>query len=438
MTSTVAELPERDARVSAVRKRKRLLFLTITFHPEPGAMRGLPLAKRLVQSGAYDVTVLTAVPWYPLGRTYPGYRQRPWQWEEIEGVRVLRLPIYPSHDSSAIRRALTYLSFMVAALVVGLPLVGRADVVFHLDNLPTTGLVALFYGWIRGVPVIQHVGDMWPESVIESGILPRGVVGRWAGAVLRKVCDFVYRRNVLITVLSPGFKRILVDRRVQPDRVEVVYNWAEEDYFSPASRDEALAVRLGFAGKFNVVYAGNIGPLQALETVVRAAHLLRDEPRVQIVVVGEGPRLSQVTALAREFQLSNMRFLGRMPIEQMNALNAISDVLLVHLADREFLHSTIPSKVQVALASARPILLGVRGDGADLVAKAGAGLAFTPEDPADLARCVRRIAGFSPTELERMGSSGRAYYEQRLSLDIGVRRMREILDAAASGSALPA
>src|SRR5215212_2713578 len=107
-TTALAQAPVERARGLA-RARMRVLFLTITFHPEPGALRGLPLARRLVAAGDADVTVLTAVPWYPLGRTYPGYRQRLWHWEVIEGIRILRVPIYPSHDSSALRRITTYL-----------------------------------------------------------------------------------------------------------------------------------------------------------------------------------------------------------------------------------------------------------------------------------------------------------------------------------------
>ena len=407
-------------------RRMRLLFFTITFHPEPGALRGLPLAKRLNESGDFDVTVLTAVPWYPLGRTYPGYEQRAWQWETIDGVRVLRVPIYPSHDSSAIRRIWTYCSFALAALVFGLPRVGRPDVIYHVDNLPTTGLVALLLGRLRGAPVVQHVGDLWPESVTESGMLPRGPVGRTVGRLLRAVCDFVYRRDDHLTVLSPGFERALLERGVAPERIEVLPNWAEEERFFPVPYDEALAVELGMAGKFNVLYAGNIGPLQELETVVRAAALVADHPNLQIVIVGSGPREQAVRALAESLGVRNVRFLGRRPIESMNAINALADVLLVHLADRPFLHSTIPSKVQVSLVSGKPVLLGVRGDAADLIRQSGGGVAFTPGDPEDLARSLRSLAEMPSSALRQMGERGRAYYHEHLSLELGYRRMAQI------------
>jgi glycosyltransferase involved in cell wall biosynthesis len=257
-------------------------------------------------------------------------------------------------------------------------------------------------------------------------MLPRGPVGRAVGRVLRAFCDFVYRRDDYLTVLSPGFERALVARGVAPERIEVLSNWAEEERFFPVAYDAALAADLGMAGKFNVLYAGNIGPLQELETVVRAAALVSDLPDLQIVIVGSGPREQAVRALAESLGVRNVRFLGRRPIEAMNAINALADVLLVHLADRPFLHSTIPSKVQVALVSGKPVLLGVRGDAAALISRSGGGVTFSPSDPEDLARSLRALAELSPSALREMGARGQAYYHEHLSLDIGYRRMAQI------------
>ena len=194
----------------------------------------------------------------------------------------------------------------------------------------------------------------------------------------------------------------------------------------PSRTTEALATELGLAGKFNVVYAGNIGPLQELETVVRAAALVRDQPHLQIVIVGGGPREQAVRTLAEQLDVRNVRFIGRRPIEEMNAINALADVLLVHLADRPFLHSTVPSKVQVALVSGKPVLLGVRGDAADLIRESGGGVAFIPGDPEDLARSLRSLAEMPSSALRQMGERGRAYYQEHLSLELGYRRMAGI------------
>jgi len=403
----------------------RVIFLTITFDPEPGALRGLPLAKWLASRG-YDIKVLTAFPQYPEGRIYPGYRLRPWQRETMDGIPVLRVPIYPSHDTSAVRRMGTYLSFALASATIGASLIGPADVVYLYEPPPTNGLASLVLKWFRSTPIVHHIADMWPETVIESGMIRGRRTKKITGHILGTWCRFLYRQAQVMTVLSPGFKRLLMQRGVPESKIEVIYNWADEQTFRPVARDLALARELGFEGRFNIVYAGNLGPLQGIDTVVRAAALLKDNAPIQIVLIGTGPKEEQIKRLAAELGASNIRFLNRRQYWEMPKINALADVLLVHLRDIPFLHATIPSKVQVSLASGRPILLGVRGDAADLVREAGAGIVCAPENPAEMARAMVEMSRLSKEELEAMGARGRAYYLSHLSLDIAGQKMDAI------------
>ena len=368
-------------------RKIRVIFLSITFDPEPGALRGLPLAKMLNATGDYEIKVLTAVPWYPLGKTYPGYRMKLWQWESMDGIQVLRVPVYPSHDQSALRRILTYVSFMFSAIFIGIPKIGSADIVYYFDNLPTTGLVAWLLRIFRGTKMVQHIGDMWPESVTESGMIKNQTLNTMLDKIIGGWCKYLYARHERITVLSPGFKRLLIERGVQPDKVDIIYNWADEGLFFPVPYDSTLAQQLGFSGKFNVLYAGNIGVLQSIDTLVRAAHLLKDHPNIQIVIAGTGPREEEIRSLSRELGTSIL-FLGHRSREEMNRMNALADALIVHLKDIPFLRSTIPSKTQVALASGRPVLMGVKGDAADVIRSAQAGLIFEQENSEDLARAI--------------------------------------------------
>ena len=400
----------------------RVIFLTITFDPEPGALRGLPLAKWLAARG-YDIKVLTAFPQYPEGRIYPGYRVRPWQREVMEGIPVLRVPIYPSHDTSAVRRMCTYLSFALASSTVGAAMIGPADVVYLYEPPPTNGLASLVLRLFRGTPVVHHIADMWPETVIESGMIRGTQTKKVANYILGKWCRFLYRQAQVMTVLSPGFKRLLMERGVPENKIEVIYNWTDEESFRPVERDPAFARELGLEGRFNIVYAGNLGPLQGIDTVIRAAALLRDNPFIQIVLIGTGPKEEGLKHLAAELGVGNVRFLSRRQYWEMPKINALADVLLVHLRDIPFLHTTIPSKVQVSLASGRPILMGVRGDAADLVRGAGAGLICEPENPADMAKGMIEMSRMPKEQLEKMGAGGRAYYLSHLSLDIAGEKM---------------
>lgn len=410
----------------------RVVFVTITFDPEPGALRGLPLAKWLASRG-YDVRVLTGFPQYPLGRIYDGYRTRLWSREIMEGIPVLRVPIYPSHDTNPLRRIWTYLSFMLSASLIGVPLVGSADVVFLYEPPPTGGIASLLLKIIHGAPVVHHIADMWPDTVLASGMLPRSLHAI-ADRVIGAYCRFLYGKATFMSVLSPGFKRMLEERGVPARKIMISYNWADEETFRPLPRDEALAAQLGLLGRFNIVYAGNIGPLQGIDTVVRAAARVRDaNPHLQVVIIGTGPAEAGVRALAAELGAKNVLFLPRREYWEMPLINALSDVLLVHLRDYGFLASTIPSKVQVSLSSGRPLLLAVRGDAADLVTAAGAGLTCPPDDVDALADRMLRMAALPREELEGMGRSGRAFYLRNLSLDVAGAQMDEALRRAYEG-----
>lgn len=406
----------------------RILFLTQWFHPEPGAIRGLPLAREL-QQGGDRVEVLTGFPNYPGGHLYAGYRLRPRFRETLDGVPVLRVPLYPSHDASALGRVLNYSSFALSAATLGLTGAGRADVGYVYHPPPTVGLAALAFRHLRRLPFVYHIADMWPESLLESGMAGGPRTRRAVEAVVGAWCRSLYRQASQVTVLSPGFQRLLVERGVPADKIHIIYNWVEEEVFRPLPRDPELARSLGLQDTFNVVYAGNIGAYQGIDTLVRAAAHLADLPSVRMVIAGTGQKLAEVKSLAASLNLTNVVFLGRREYWEMPHINALADVLVVHLRDLPFFAATIPSKTQVALACGRPVVMAVRGDSADLVRQAEAGLTCEPENPEALARAVRQLHALSPERRARLGDNGRRYYQEHLSLAEGTRRMRELLHA---------
>lgn len=414
---------------------RRVVFVTITFHPEPGALRGLPLAKALRDRHGWDVEVVTAVPWYPLGRPYPGYRVRPYQREVVDGIPVHRFWLRPSHDRSAARRILTYVTFMLSTLALAAFRVRRAPVLYHVDNLPTTAATVAWLRWLWGARVVQHIGDLWPDSVTASGMLGGGVLNRLVDRALHAVMRAVYRTNDVITVITAGFQRTLVARGVPAAKVRILPNWADEDRLSPVAADPAERAALGLGDAFVVLYAGNIGPLQALGVVLDAAEGLRDQPGIAFVLIGDGPERPALEAEAARRELPNVRFLPPRPVADMPRLNALADALLVHLRDDPFLHETVPSKTQVSLLAGRPVVLGCRGAAATIVREAGAGLLFTPEQGRELAEAVRTLAALPETERDAMGARGSLYYWAHLSLATGAQAMHEIFSGLLPGAA---
>ena len=409
----------------------KILFITQWFEPEPGALRGLPLAKELVARG-HEVQVLTGFPNYPGGKIYPGYKLSLWQREEVEGIPVLRVPLYPSHDASSVRRVLNYTSFACCASLIGLPLVDRPDVIYVYHPPPTTALPALILKAISGAPIVYHIADMWPESVTESGMVKSSRTKRLVEAAIHRWCNFVYRRAEAITVISPGFKQLLVERGVSEEKINVIYNWTDEETFQPAIKDDALAREMDVDRRFTLMYAGNFGPCQGLDTVVRAAARVRDCSNLQVVMVGGGQKEEELKRLANELGADNVRFLGRRDYREMPKLYALADGLIVHLQALPIFASTIPSKTQVSLSCGRPIVMAVEGDAASIVDESGSGLVCPPEDPEAMAKCFLELEAKSLAERSEMGEKGRAYYCNNFSLQQGANSMDALLRKVAA------
>ena len=399
----------------------RILLLTQWFDPEP-TFKGLTFAKALVDRG-HEVEVLTGFPNYPGGRLYPGYHVRLRQRESRAGIRITRVALYPSHDHSALRRAANYISFAVAAATLGPLSVLRPEVIYVYHPPATVVLPAILLKTIRRVPFVLDVNDLWPDTLAATGMVTHQTLLRGVGAF----CRLGYRSAAQIVVVSPGFKQALVDRGVPAEKIEVIYNWCDEAAITHAQSDAPILHEAGVEGRFNVVFAGNMGRAQALSSVLHAAKLIAEKaPRVQFVFVGGGVDVAALKAEAGELALHNVRFLPGRPAVEVAPLLAAADVLLVHLRDDPLFAITIPSKVYAYMAVGRPILMAVRGDAADLVTQAGCGLFCEPEQPWSIAEGVQRLAATAPNVLRQIGQNGREFYFRTLCLDVGVRHFEAL------------
>jgi colanic acid biosynthesis glycosyl transferase WcaI len=380
----------------------KILILTQWYPPEPQRLL-LELALSLRDAG-HEVTVLTGFPNFPAGELYPGYRLRFYQREQIEGVPVIRVPLYPDHSRSAMKRALNIVSFAVAAAVLGPWLTPKVDVIHVIHPPLTIGLPAWVLSRLKRVPFVYEIQDMWPETLRSTGLVRSdrvlGCIGRLA--------KWVYRRAAAIREISPGFRDNLVAKGVPAEKIRVISNWVDTDFYRPLKPEPQLAERLALAGRFNIMFAGMMGPAQGLETVVEAAALLGDLPDVQFVLVGDGNDLPRLKQLAEQRNLTNVRFLGRFPPEDMPGLYALADVLLIHLRDDPLFRITIPHKTFAYMASEKPVLAAVEGDVADVIRSAQAGLTCPSGNPAALADAARRFHAMSPVERNAMAANGRS------------------------------
>jgi lipopolysaccharide/colanic/teichoic acid biosynthesis glycosyltransferase len=393
----------------------RVLLLTQWFDPEP-TFKGIVFARELVRQG-FEVEVVTGFPNYPGGKVYPGYRIKWLQREVIDGVHVTRLPLYPDHGQSAIKRVLNYASFAASAFVYGLLFAKRPAVMYAYHPPLTVGVAAGLIRLLRRIPVVYDIQDMWPDTLRATGMLNNeGALG-----IVASVCQWVYKRVDHIAVLSPGFKKLLVQRGVPQAKIDVIYNWADEA--SLTAPQGQLPAAFPSAEKFRILFAGNMGKAQALDAVLNAALLLQQhESRVCFVLLGGGVEVSRLVKQAAELRLSNVVFLPPVPMAEVGTLLNAADALLVHLRKDPLFEITIPSKTQAYMAAGKPLLMAVDGDAANLVRESGAGVVAASEDPQLLAASAEALAAMAPEALAQMGAKAQRHYRDHLSLQIGVQR----------------
>ena len=404
----------------------RILILSIYHDPEPIPKTG-ELARALQRRG-HPVTVVTAFPHYPSGRLYPGYRLAPWRWEMRDGVRVLRTFIYPYHGRRGGLRMLNYLSWMVSSIQAAW-LAPPCDVIYVWHPPLTVGVSAWVISKLKRAPFVYDVQDLWPESALASGMMRPGRLVEG----LYRLADWVYKRAPRVLVVSQAAADYLRQRGVDARKISVAHHWLDT---SPFDRESTRNVRaeFGFGHKFVVMFTGNLGMVQGLETVIEAATLLRDRADVEFVLVGDGSDRARLERLVAEQRLSNVRFLGQHPQTDMPAFMRAADALLVHLRRSEIADHAVPTKILSYLAAGRPVVCATSGAAAELVRSAHAGLTLEPSDPVALADAITHLASLPAAARDQLGRNGRAYlgahFEKQTVID-GYERVLNLLAGSA-------
>lgn len=400
----------------------RILVLSIYHDPEPIPKTG-ELARELQRRG-HEVTVVTAFPHYPSGELYPGYHLAPWRWEVRDGVRVLRTFIFPYHGTKGSLRILNYVSWMLSSIQAAW-LAPPCDVMYVWHPPLTVGVSAWIIAKLKRVRFVYDVQDLWPESALASGLLRPG---RLVDALYR-LADWVYARAPRILVVSAAAAEHLRRRGVPAEKIAVAPHWVDT---APFERESSRDVRaeFGWAGRFVVMFAGNLGLVQGLDTVIEAAALLRDRRDILFVLVGDGSDRVRLEAIVKQQQLSNVQFAGRHPAEDMPDFLRAADALVVHLRPSEIADHAVPTKILSYLASARPVIGAATGAAAEVVREADAGILCQPGDARALADAVTTLAAMPPARRVELGSNGRAFlhahFEKQRVIDGYERRLTEL------------
>ena len=386
----------------------KVLVVTQYFWPE--SFRINDVVSSLVDSGI-EVDVLTGKPNYPDGKIFNGYRVWDCQIEHKFGSSIFRVPLIPRGNKSKFNLALNYFSFIIFGVMQGAWMVrkNKYDLVFVYGLSPILlSIPGVFISKIKGIQIILWVQDLWPESLLATKSVQNGLVISMVGLVVK----WIYQSMDLILVQSHAFidevKKMTTEKDVKyyPNSVDPsFYNYSLNKQIDDEEEQKN-------DGKFNVVFAGNVGIGQGIEVILEAAKILSDIDNIQFVIYGSGSRLEWLEEQKKQYNLKGIILKGRHPVESMPQLLSNANALLVTLSDEPIFAKTIPNKIQAYLAVGRPILACLNGEGARVVNEAKAGIAVPAGDSKRLSEAILNLYKLSEKEMTIYGKNGREYYEK--------------------------
>jgi glycosyltransferase involved in cell wall biosynthesis len=360
-----------------------ILFLSDNFPPEVNApaSRTFEHCREWVKLG-HKVTVITCAPNFPKGKVYDGYKNKIWQSEFIDGIRVIRVWSYITANEGFVKRILDYQSFMVSATIAAI-FVRKPDLVVATSPQFFTACCGVVVSGLKRIPFVFELRDIWPESVKAVGAMGDSKLIR----LLERLELFLYRKADLIISVTNSFKKTLISRGVDGSKIQVVTNGVDVSRYTPREKDAELLKEYKLEGKFVAGYIGTHGMAHALETILEAAAKLRqreDGQDIRFILLGHGARKKALQKKAEEMMLDNVIFIDSVPKDEVVRYWSILDFSVIHLKNTPLFTTVIPSKLFECMGMGLPVLHGVAGESAEIVLKENAGVVFEPENSDDL------------------------------------------------------
>jgi hypothetical protein len=355
----------------------KILFISDNFPPEVNApaTRTYEHCREWVKQGV-KVTVLTCFPNYPQGKVYDGYKNKLYQVDYIDGIKVVRLWSYMTANEGFIKRITDYTSFAFMAFWAGL--FKKCDVIVATSPQFFTAVAGGALGFFKRKPWVFEVRDLWPESIRAVNAMKQSRVLDW----LEKLELFLYKKAAKVVVVTESFKENISKRGIDPNKIEVVKNGVILDNYQPKEKNKALLQKLSLEGKFVVAYMGTHGMAHQLDFLIKAAKNIPDKS-IQLVFVGDGAEKSNLLKLIETEKPENVLMLPPVTKTEIADYISITDVALVNLKKSDTFKTVIPSKIFENAAMQKPILLGVEGESKEIIEKYQAGICFEPENEKD-------------------------------------------------------
>lgn len=392
---------QKECRTEQKPKSKHILVVSQYFYPE--TFRINDMCQEWVKRG-YQVTVVTGIPNYPMGKIFDGYGLRKKRHEIWNGIEIYRIPLIP-RGTSSIGMMANYISFAVSGIIAGLTKKIKADIVFSYEVSPMTQvLTGITFAKKLGVPHYLYVQDLWPENVMTvTGITNPAII-----KPIDKMVDYIYKNSDHIFATSPSFVDAICNRKVKVDRSKVHY-WPQyaEEFYQPGEKKPVPEIPED--NSFKVIFTGNIGTAQGLQILPRTAELLKDD-NVKFVMVGDGRYLAEFNAEVENYGVAEKFIMvPRQPAERIPELLAVCDAAFLSFQDAELWRKTIPAKLQSYMACGMPIIASAEGETERVVEEATCGVCCKIGDSEGLAEAVLDMSKQNISALEE---NSRRYFEE--------------------------
>ncbi len=402
----------------------KILFLSHYFPPEVNApaTRTYEHCKLWVEQG-HEVTVVSCVPHHPMGKAYPGYKNRWWQVERKDGIKAIKVKTYITANEGFFKRTCNYIFYLLMVVVMA-PFLAKADVVISTSPQFFNGLAGYFVSRIKRVPWLLEIRDLWPESILAVGAIKnKALIG-----LLEWIERFVYRKADYIVPVTKAFKTHILLRGGDDNAITVIRNGVSLDLFEPLDKDQDLAVKWRLKDKFVASYVGTHGMAHGLDTLLDAADILRTHEDIVFLMVGSGAEKDRLAKEVARRGLDNIRMYGLQPKQLMPKVWSVTDVSLVLLRNLPLFETVIPSKIFESMAMSTPIVLGVGGEVKEIIEEAGTGVCIRPESGDELAAAVLKLK--NDRELYRaLSERGRDYVALHFDRKVLANEYLDVLES---------
>lgn len=386
-------------------------ILVVCQHYYPEQFRITDICEELVKRG-HEVTVVTGLPNYPMGYIYKGYKDKSKRRERINGVDVRRtFTIGRRHG--IIWRFLNYYSFMISSTLYALKLNEDYDVVFVNQLSPVMMANAgVVYKRKHGTRLVMYTLDLWPDSLTVGGIKKGSFIYRYYHRFSKKI----YSAADKILVTSKEFKKYFDDEFGITD-AEYLPQYAETLFDVNLCKKEPNE-------NVDLMFAGNVGAAQSVETIIRAASLTKNVPNLYWHIVGDGSELENCKQLAKSLEANNVIFHGRQPLSEMPRYYAMADAMLVTMCKNDVISKTLPGKVQTYMAAGKPIIGAIDGETAFVISESRCGFCGFSEDAESLSRNVLRFLSSDVFDMRRKSYN---YYRSNFVKSAIISKLEMIL-----------